>query len=184
MRASPVARRYAAALIEEAVATETLSRIDGDMTLVRESLLDARELERFFRSPIVSRSKKVAVLDRLFAPRVSELTLRFLNLLVEKGREGLISEVASAYREVRDEQENIVEAHTRIAIPLTADEEKALQETLERRTGKQIRLLMEEDRDLIGGLVVRIGDTVLDGSIRHKLEALKAQLEEGSFLSN
>lgn len=179
-----VARRYAQALTEQASADGTVNTIDKDMDLIRESLDGSRELVTFFGSPVISREKKTAVVDELFAPRVHETTLKFLKLLIDKQREGIIPAVARAYRELRDEQQGIIEATARVAQPLQKAEEKDLQQRLETLTGKQIRLQTKVDPSLIGGLVVRVGDTVYDGSVRHQLENLRERLEHGSFALN
>jgi F-type H+-transporting ATPase subunit delta len=138
----------------------------------------------FFESPIIARDKKEDVVQALFADRVHATTLRFLRLLVEKRREDLFPEVVEAYRTLRDEQLGIVEAKARVAFPLDDKAEKQLVQTLERMTGTRIRLKVEEDAALVGGLVVRIGDTVYDGSVRHQLISLRERMEYGALMSN
>ena len=180
-----VARRYARALYQEAEQQGMTEAIDADVDLIRGSLEGSRDLVSFFRSPILSREKKEAVVRQLFAPpRVQPLTLDFLNLLIEKGREDLFPDVVAAYRELRDEQRGIVEARVRTAFALGADELRQLEAALARMTGKQVRLQVQHDPSLIGGLVVRVGDTVYDGSVRHQLANLREQLETGRISVN
>ena len=179
-----VARRYAQALYEEAAREQRVERIDEDIALVREALEASRELVIFFESPVISRRKKEAVVEALFAERVEPSTLRFLHLLIGKKREALFPDVVRAYRALRDEQLGIVEARARVASPLSEDEERVLAQALERLTGARVRLNIEQDAGLLGGLVVRIGDTVYDGSVRHQLASLRERMEYGSYAAN
>lgn len=174
-----IARRYAQALYQEAQQQSRVEQVDADVALIRETLDGSRELVRLFESPIVAREKKEAVVRSLFAARVDQLTMEFLAMLIEKKREGLFPAVVRAYHALRDAQQGIVEAKARVASPLGEAEEKQLIGALERLSGKQVRLAVEHDPALVGGLVVRVGDTVYDGSVRHQLRSLRAQLTKG-----
>lgn len=179
-----VARRYARALYEEAERASKTDVVDADMELLRTSLRDSDELARFFRSPVISREKKLDVVRALFEERVDALTLQFVGMLIRKQREDVLPRIAQAYRDMRDEQLGIVEAKARAARELGVDEREELVTALGRLTGKEVRLHVEKDPDLIGGLVIRIGDTVYDGSVRHQLEQLRDKMEVGTISLN
>ena len=179
-----VARRYAQALYEEAARDQRVERIDEDMALIRESLEGSRDLVLFFESPVISRQKKQDVVQALFESRVQPMTMHFLHLLIEKKREDLFPDVVHAYRALRDEQIGVVVAHARTAFPLSSEEQTRLEQALERKAGSRIRLTVEQDASLVGGLVVRIGDTVYDGSVRHQLATLRERMETGSYVGN
>lgn len=180
---NPVARRYALALYGEAQDKNAVDRIDEDMAVLGETLSGSRDLVAFFESPVVAREKKEAVVGRLFDGKVSDVTLRFLRLLVEKEREDMIVAITDAYGTLRDERIGIVEAHVKTARPLGYDETQELEKALEARTGKQVRMKMDVEPSLIGGLVVRIGDQVYDRSVQHQLDQLRDQFHERAFLS-
>ena len=184
MSDATVARRYAQALYQEADAAGKVDRIDEDMQSVQESLDASRELDLFFRSPLIAREKKQAVVGKLFDGKVAPLIVRLMKLLVEKGREDILSAVVTQYAELRDERLGIVEARVRTAMPMEFDETEDLRKALEAKTGKKVRLRIEVEPELIGGAVVRIGDRVYDGSVQHQLESLRDQLEERAYLSN
>lgn len=174
-----VARRYAQALYEEAEATGQTAAVDEDVDLIRESLDGSRDLVLFFESPVIARAKKEAVVKELFAPRVRPLTLQFLQLLIEKGREDLFPNVVRAYHHLRDRQRGIVAAQARVAYPIGETERAHLVSAIERMTGQRVRLTVKHDPALIGGVVIRVGDTVYDGSVRHQLASLREQLVHG-----
>ncbi len=176
-----VARRYARALYEEAEEAGAVRETDADIDLIRAGLKGSRDLVRVFESPIIAREKKTAILNRLFGERVQPLVLRFLLLLVEKSREDIFPAVVQAYGELRDAQQGIIEAFARSAFELSPDERQAITRALEQRTGKRIRLSVERDPDLIGGLVIRVGDRVYDGSVRNQLADLREQLEHAAL---
>lgn len=180
---NPVARRYALALYQEADAQDAVDRTDDDVALLAETLGGSRELTALFESPVIGREKKEAVIGRLFEGRVSDLTLRFVRLLVEKEREDVLPAIVRAYGALRDERLGVVEALVKTARPLGYDETRQLEQALEARTGKQIRMKVEVEPSLIGGLVVRIGDRVYDRSVQHQLDVLREQLHQRAFLS-
>ncbi len=179
-----VARRYAQALYQEGEAAGKAEVIDEGMVSLHESLDASRELDQFFRSPIIAREKKEAVIGKLFDGKVDPLIVRLMRLLVEKGREDILPAVVRAYADLRDERLGQVEASVKTAMPMEYDETETLRKALEQRTGKSVRLRIEVEPALIGGVVVRIGDRVFDGSVRHQLTTLREQLAERAYLSN
>ena len=176
-----IARRYAQALYEEAEQNRQVEQVDEDMALIRDTMAASRELVLLFESPVVSRQKKERVIRQLFEQRLQPLTQRFLFLLIEKQRENFFPGIVHAYRALRDRQLGVVEARARAAQPIGPAEMEKLAGALERMTGQRVRLQVELDPALLGGLVVRVGDTVYDGSVRHQLESLRDQLEHGAF---
>jgi len=176
-----VARRYATALYEEADDSGALEDVDDDVLMLRESLESNDELSRFFQSPVIPKEKKESVIQTLLGDRVDDLLIRFLRLLVHKDRETMTHEVLDAYQSLRDEQRGIIDAHVSVAHPITEEDREALVETLEEQTGKSVRLHLKEKPDLVGGVVIRIGDHVFDGSVRNKLSNLHDRLRESAL---
>jgi F-type H+-transporting ATPase subunit delta len=179
-----IARRYARALSEEAASAGKTEEVDADIALVRDSLDASRDLVRVFASPVIPREKKKAVITSLFESRIEPLTLRFMHLLVEKNREAILPMVTRSYQELRDEETGTVEARARVATKLSSGEESDMRARLERLTGSTVRLDVDVDPSILGGAIVRVGDTVYDGSVRNKLGALHAKMRQGSFNQN
>jgi F-type H+-transporting ATPase subunit delta len=176
-----VTRRYAAALYEEANANGVLEAVDEDVLMLLESLDANRPLARVFESPVIPQDKKDSIVRELLNDRVEDLTVRFLRLLIQKDRETMTEEILDQYRSLRDEQRGIVDAEVTVARSLTDEDQSALVEALEEKTGKKIRLHLHEDPGLIGGLVVRIGDRVFDASVRSQLGALHDRLRDATL---
>ncbi|NND70599.1 MAG: F0F1 ATP synthase subunit delta [Rhodothermales bacterium] len=179
-----VAKRYASALFDLASQEGRLGQTDEDMEMIAATMSGSPELVRVFESPIVSRARKEAITRELFSSRIGPATSDFLSMLISKRRENIFPAIIEAYRGLRDEQQGIVEASARSATTLSAEEEDKLRSSLEQVTGKQVRLKMEIDESLIGGVTVKVGDTVYDGSVKHKLEDLRTTFRMHSTASS
>lgn len=176
-----VAQRYANALYEEAEEAGILEAVDEDVLMLRRSLESNDQLSRFFENPVISQEKKDDIVQSLLGERVEALTLNFLRLLVEKDRETMTKAILDRYQTLRDEHRNIETARVQVAQPLSDDLRETLIEALEAKTGKSIRLHVEENPELLGGLVIRIGDQVFDGSVRNQLTNLRDRLRESAL---
>jgi len=174
---NPVARRYALALYEEARARSVAEAVDADVRVVGEALAASRELRLALTSPVISRTRKEGIVNRLFTGRLHPLVANFLLLLIRKEREDMAPAIVAAYTALVDEREGVLEARVRSARPLAPEQAEALRVRLQAQTGRSIRLLIEVDPALLGGLVVRVGDAVHDGSLRHQLDLLHDQFE-------
>ncbi len=183
MKNTRVARRYAQALMMTTDSTAAIDAIAADLELIRKTLEASRELRRLVASPIVSVERKQRVFRELFGARVNSITLSFLELLTEKQREKILPEVIEQYLALRDERYGIVNVDVAAAIEVTPQQERRLAEQLERYTKKKVRLRFTIDKAILGGLRVKIGDTVLDASVKHQLALLRERLAHGQ-LSN
>ena len=179
MSQSIVAGRYARALYDGAVSDGAVDRVDADVSLLDSSLRASPELGRFFVSPIVSRDRKMKVTEALFEERVCNTTVRFLRLLVSKRREHLLGAVLGSYRGLRDAQLGILEAHATVALEATDADQEGLGAALKAHFGKDVPLTVDVDGDLVGGVLIQVGDTVYDGSVAGRLKSLrKAAIEK------
>jgi F-type H+-transporting ATPase subunit delta len=176
MAEESVARRYAAALMNQALASGSLDTVATELNVVAKTLQDSPLLAAFLANPLVVRERKQAIVGQLFEKEVGKATMGFLSLLVDKRRIDSFDEVKTEFDRLIRAHKNIALASATSAVPLTPAQLKDLEKALEARTGKDIELTTSVDPSLMGGILVRIGDTVLDGTVKGKLERLREQL--------
>lgn len=182
MRSTRVARRYAQALMQAAEERTMLDATAADLSKIAGVIQGSRDFRLFLASPVVSIPRKKGVLQELFGPAVKPETLAFLNLLVVKQREGHLAEIIEQFNALHDAKLGIANVDVTTAVELTAQQQTTLQQELERWTGKTVRLRVAVDAAIRGGLVARVGDTVLDASLAHQLERLRERFARGAAL--
>jgi len=135
------------------------------------------ELRNFMASPAVSREAKHGVIEKLVARLgASRMIRNFLFVIVDNQRTHLLPEIAVSFEEVLRQRQGIAEAEVLSAVPLNDKQKTALLRNLESVTGKKIQAHYSLDPALLGGAVVRIGDTIYDGSVRNQLNRLRERL--------
>ena len=138
---------------------------------------ESTELRNFMASPAVSREAKHGVVEKIVARTGTSRILRnFLFVIVDNQRTHLLPEIAASFEEVLRQRQGIAEAEVLSAVPLNDKQKAALLRNLENATGKKIEASYSLDPRLLGGAVVRIGDTIYDGSVRNQLDRLRQHL--------
>jgi F-type H+-transporting ATPase subunit delta len=180
MRDSTIARNYAETLI---VLADKAGDREGWGKLVQD-IGDAIEsdikLRRFLESPRISEQEKSAVLEKAFGDSVPAVFLRFLKILVTKRRQLLIPAIAAEYNAILDQAEERVHANVTVAREPGAGEESRIAEQLGRVLGKKVVPHFSVNPAILGGIIVRVGDTVMDGSLRRRLHRLKWRISRGT----
>src|SRR5260370_36308802 len=135
------------------------------------------ELRTFLASPAVSVEAKHAVIEKIVARLgASKIIGNFLFVIADHRRTHLIPEVIAAFHQVIRQRQGVAEAEVSSAVELSAGQKKEMAATLARLTGKKIETRYALDPALLGGAVVRIGDTIYDGSLRNRLNEMRARL--------
>ena len=183
MTHSRVARRYAAALMAASETDKVADAVVQDLQMIAATLRESRDLRLLVASPIIRGGKKTSVFKALFASRVNLLTMAFIELLIAKQRERILEETIVQYIKLRDIQMGIVNIAVVSAVELTKNQEDALRGQLERYTNMKVRLDLSLNPGIMGGIVVRVGDTVLDASVKHQLEMLGERFARGEYAS-
>jgi F-type H+-transporting ATPase subunit delta len=171
--------RYAKALFELARDEKKLEQVQADLNTLQEALQKSPDLQRVLESPIIPKEDKADLLNQLFQDRVSELTMRFLQLLVEKNRESLLGFIIQRFGELLDDYQGILRGQLISAYAFTPEQLKALKARLDKITGKNVLLEEQVDPQLLGGFVVRIKDTIIDVSLKNQLLKLREHLVSG-----
>ena len=171
------ARRHAQAIFQIARAAGELEKWREELKKVAQAVADP-VLSLLLESPRLALAEKVALLkERL--PGADPLVLNYAGLLVARGRQRLAGEIAEEYERLVDAYHGIEHAEVITAVPLEGEEKERLAHRLAEMVGKRVVVEAKVDPAIIGGLVARVGDRLLDGSTRTRLELLKKSLSEG-----
>jgi F-type H+-transporting ATPase subunit delta len=172
-----VARRYAKALMDLGVETGQLEAIVKDLGTLADMMEGSAELRDVSENPQVANTARKAVFVEL-AQRlgVNPLSKNALLLLIDNGRLRALPNIARALREENDRRAGVLRAHVTSATPLNESYVQRLQQALEARFQKKVVVQRDVDPTLIAGVVTRVGDTIIDGSLRSRLNELKTEL--------
>ncbi|HUW64779.1 MAG TPA: F0F1 ATP synthase subunit delta [Spirochaetia bacterium] len=175
-----VASRYAQALFDIACEQDLVDKWQAELEGVAETVGSVRELQRALYHPRITTAEKHNLLAGVFASQVSKITLNFLFFLVDRHREVFVGDIVETYVKLADARRGLVEARVDSALELSAAERDRLNVIMEKVTCKKVRARYRVEPSLMGGVVVRIGDRVLDGSLRTRMAALADQLKATS----
>ncbi len=180
----PVAGRYAAALYDiastEKVSPKDISMVDKveeELIAVDQILQENIDLQKLLYHPQITPAAKKELLSQLFKGSISDVTGNFLALLVDRRRETYFSDIAAEFVALANAGRNIVAAQVASAVDLNDKEKGELNGILARLTGNKVQTAFTIDPSLIGGVVVRMGDKIIDGSIKTRLASLKEALK-------
>ncbi|HMB41503.1 MAG TPA: ATP synthase F1 subunit delta [Balneolaceae bacterium] len=171
--ASKAAKRYANAYLETALELKVLEKAKEDMLLIQETYKSSPDLRIFLRSPVIKKDKKRAAIEAIFSDKVQDITNNLLKILSDKDREMLIEDITGFFMDLYNIHHGNIKVSVSSAYKLDKKQEKALINKLEDVSGKNVLLHTTIDESLLGGLKVRIDDTVIDGSVKYKLSQLK-----------
>ena len=174
-----VASRYARALSEAMSPDQADTGLDQIQRL-NDLMATEQDVRKLLLNPVVPQDRRKHFIERLaeamgLDPRVRRLFV----LIVERRRLPILADVVVAYQKMLDQRTGIVRAQVRAAAPLSEAEQREIAARLEKTTGKRVVMEIEEDPELIAGLVVRIGSTVYDGSLRQHLAGFRQRMVEG-----
>ncbi|MHB8907893.1 MAG: F0F1 ATP synthase subunit delta [Syntrophales bacterium] len=179
MISSNIAKRYARAFFEIAGEEKRYEEYFNEMSRFSAVLQANRNLSEFLANPVFDQPDKKAVLESVLEKvPVSPLTANFLKLLVDKRRIGILSAIEGCYRELMDNALKKVRVTVSTAFPLTGELSGRLEKALGELTGREVEMTVSEDPTLLGGIVVRVGDTLYDGSIKTQLNNIRNLLGE------
>lgn len=181
---SKASRRYSIALYEVALEKNILEQILRDIEYCLALKKANPDLEMFFRSPVIPKYKKIPVVKEIFAGKISELTLSFMNLLLERNRGELTKEIFEDFIKLKKEKEGFVDVMVKTSMQLGDEEKISMKKKIDEYTGKSGLMSFEIDKSIIGGFVAKIDDTILDASIKRQLEILKNKFRQGEFNLN
>ena len=177
MPAGASARRYAQAVFEIAVENDTLERWLDDLTLLADSITN-REFAQTLSAPRIALSQKERLIREALGDSVEPLALNLMCLLASRGSVQTLPGIADRFQEMLDAHRGIERAEVVSAVALSDERREQVTRTLAEMSGKDVRLTARIDPEILGGLIVRIGDQVMDGSARSRLQNMRRELAE------
>ncbi|MVN76479.1 ATP synthase F1 subunit delta [Hymenobacter sp. HMF4947] len=177
-----VAARYAKSLLDLAQEQGNLATIKQDMDLLANTMAGSRDLRLLLRNPIVKHDKKLSILTAVFGGKVSELMMRFFQILTSKNREAALEHIGNEFLIQYNALMGVQVAEVISAVPLTPATRAEIEKMVARQTGlQQVSLTEKVDASLIGGFVLRIGDRQIDDSVRGGLRRLRTSLTDNTY---
>lgn len=172
-----ISDRYAEALVELAKDGKmTFEKISSNLDLIREILSQSKDLNEFLTNPLISTNDKKEIIEKVFGKEVDVLIVNFLKVLTDKERFSLFEEIFESYNKLLDNINNISRIKVVSAVSMSDEAQKRLKIKLEEKLRKNVVLDMSVDSDIIAGLVIKIGDNIIDMSLKHKLEDLSKSI--------
>ncbi|MEO7218899.1 MAG: ATP synthase F1 subunit delta [Gemmatimonadaceae bacterium] len=175
-RSNPVSRNYAEALLALATKAENREGFGAMIRDVANAISDDPTVKLFLESPRVSYERKNAILAQAFGDRVPRVFLRFLQTIVRNRRQMMIPEIATEYAGLLDAKEGRVHAEVTLARQASDEERARITAQLSRVLGKQVMPQVTVDPAIMGGVIVKVGNTVMDGSVRRRLNKLATRM--------
>jgi F-type H+-transporting ATPase subunit delta len=180
MKNLAIARRYAKALILIGQQEGQTESYRNELQSVAATLAGSSQLEQAITNPLYDSSVRQRVLQTLIKKMsLSQVVGAFLVLLLEKGRFGFLGPITDFYQKMADELRGVERATVVSATELPDDTVERIRQALCSRTGKDVVLDFQKDPGLIGGIITKIGDLVLDGSVRTQLLSMRESLKRG-----
>jgi len=181
-RDSKLARRYGQALMDFAIEQNELDAVAADMELISETCKQSRELVVMLRSPVIKVDKKVAVLNKVFGGKIGSISLSFIGIISKRDREDVIPEIADAFINLYKEHQGIVSAEVISAVPLDVELRKTVIAFVKRFSDK-VELKEVVNDNIIGGIIIRVGDRQYDDSILKRINELKREFSKNPYIS-
>jgi F-type H+-transporting ATPase subunit delta len=180
-----LASRYAKSLIDLSIERGQLENVYTDMQWLHAVTISNPDFVNVLRSPVIKADKKIKIVEAVVSGRVSELTLAFTRLLINKGRESNFPEIISSFISLYKVHKNIQVVKLTTATPASEAMKEAIISQVKKTSGfENIELVTAVDEKLIGGFVLQAGDKLIDASISYDLKTIARQFENNDFVYN
>jgi len=176
---SRVANRYSKALFQLAIEQKKIDLVDAELNMLSELMQSTAEFRAMLTNPLITAAKKAEIVAGIFKGKLDKLTYNFLILICRNKRGPLLAEIIDQFRERVQDEKGIWQGEIFSARPLTRAQIGQIKTRTGNLTGKTIVLQPQVDKDLIGGFIVKIKDTIIDLSVKGQLERLRTKLISG-----
>ena len=176
---SNISKRYAKAFFDIAAEEKQLERYYNELNQFASIIAQNKALNDFLANPVFDQGSKKGVVKSIIGKlQLSTMTVSFLNLLVDKKRVDILHDIVICYRQLMDEALKKVRVSVKTAFPLSGNIQDYIISNLEKLTGRKVEVFIENDPSLLGGIVIGVGDTLYDGSIKNQLNNMRNLLGE------
>ena len=175
-QASPVAVAYARSLLELANERNTARDVGEEMKAISQLMKENPQFKEFLANPAVGHNDRQRVIENVFKGQASELVYNLIRVANAKGRAGVLDEIAATYSKLLDEQLGNIDVQVTTARDLDGGQEDAIRQRISQVLGKNPILHKHVDESIIGGVVVRVGDKVMDASVKTQLKSMRERL--------
>lgn len=173
---SDLARGYAQALFQVARAEGALEQVEDELFRFARTLENETRLREALTDPSLPAEHRARMVEELLGPKASPHTTNIVAFLVQQGRARELPKIIDSLVQLAAEERNRAVAEVRSATPLDTEQREKLKDAIARATGKQVELKVLVDPSVIGGLLVRVGDQVFDGTVRRKLQMAREHI--------
>ena len=182
MRNILLIRRYAKAFLEYSIENQMVDQGLADLELLTETLNEHRELRSILSQPFVPKSKKENIIKKVFEGKISDKTLKFIDLVLEKNHPEILHEIIIIYRDLYNEYKNIAVVTITTAVKIDEPTQQKLIGFVKHKIKGEIRLINNIDKKIIGGFIINYLDYQYDRSIRNELKKLQGLFDENLYI--
>ena len=176
---SNISKRYARAFFDIAGEEKKLEQYYDELHQFSSVIAQNKDLGGFLANPIFEQESKKKVLEKIIGKlSLSPMTINFLKLLIDKKRIDILPDIETCYRQLMDETLQKVRVTVKTAFPLSGEMQSYITSSLKKMTGRTVDVTVENDKNLLGGIVIGVGDTLYDGSIKNQLNNMRNLLGE------
>lgn len=173
-----IAGRYAEALFQVGEETNSTTKLYEELNAVVETLKSNKDFYSVLKSPLVGKGDKKNLLEKVYGTQLSDNLNNFLKIIVDKDRATVIEAVQKSYKNLLNEKNNIIEGIAITAIAMSQEEVKQLEAKLSSKYNKNVTLENKVDESILGGVLVRLGNEEIDGTVKNRLSKMKDQLSQ------
>lgn len=173
MFANIIAARYARAVMQSCPDLATIERVEDELILLRKTYEQHPEIRAFLINPKMPPQVKKKVLRDSLTDKFSDIVLRLLDLLIDKRRQDILPQIADRFNVLTDQARGIEHADIIVATPISPDLAERLKDAIQKFSGRQVETEIKVDESIIGGVQIKLGDKVIDGSLKRRFDDLR-----------
>jgi F-type H+-transporting ATPase subunit delta len=173
-----ISSRYAEALFQVGEESNSTEKLYDELKAVVDIIKENNEFANILKSPIISKEDKKTLITNIFENKIDKEMINFMKILADKDRLSFLAGIQEAYKALLNNKNNILEGVAITAVPMGESEVNALQAKLSAKYNKTVILKNEVDESILGGVLVRLGNEEIDGTVKNRLDKMKEQLSQ------